>query len=121
MSRKMSSNSDARRKPKWCLQGFPPVILMVFASCLIWSENVRWVAADSEMEDGFCAPYQGTICRSFIRSSQVWFSRVNLNYGWENEMITAGLWEEMMPSLPKLCRDAAEVRSFAVTYNQAFL
>lgn len=112
MSRKMSSHcySYSKRKPKWTLQGFPPVVLMVFASGLILSENYRGQAsADGKFEDGFCAPYQGTICRSFIRSSQVWFSRVDPNYGWENEKITAALWEEMMPSLPKLCRNAAEV------------
>lgn len=63
----------------------------------------------SEFEEGFCAPYNGKVCRSFMRSGQVWFSRVDPNYGWENEKITAGLWEEMIGGLSGNCREAAEV------------
>lgn len=63
-----------------------------------------------ESEEGFCAPYNGKVCRSFMRSGQVWFSRVDPNYGWENEKITAGLWEEMIGGLSGHCRTAAEVQ-----------
>lgn len=63
----------------------------------------------AESEEGFCAPYNGKVCRSFMRSGQVWFSRVDPNYGWENEKITAGLWEEMIGGLSGNCRTAAEV------------
>lgn len=110
MSLKMSSHCDVKRTPNWDLQGFGPITMwIVLASFVILSKDWQCTAAESELEEGFCSPYQGTICRSFIRSSQVWFSRVDPSYGWENEKITAGLWEEMMPSLPKLCRHAAEV------------
>lgn len=113
MSEKMSSHCDVRQqKPKWTLRGFPPVMFLLFASCLISFEHYKSVAADGDFEEGYCAPYQGTTCRSFIRSSQVWFRRGDLDLGWENEKITAGLWEEMMHSLPKLCRNAAEVICF---------
>lgn len=93
-----------------CLNGFQ--IQFIFASLFLISGNILASTVDPDFEEGFCAPYTGKVCRSFIRSSQVWFSRVDPNYGWENEKITAGLWEEMIAGLSGLCRNAAEVNCF---------
>lgn len=60
------------------------------------------------MEEGYCAPYNGKVCKRFITSNQVWYSREGQG-GWENERITESLWEEMISELSGLCRSAAEV------------
>lgn len=47
--------------------------------------NLLVVAADnndsygdnSDYEEGYCAPYNGRVCKSFITTSQVWYSRVS--------------------------------------------
>lgn len=66
--------------------------------------------AGDEPEVGYCAPYNGKVCKSFISSSQVWYSRQDGSNGWVNEQIATGLWEEMILGLHGLCRTAAEVR-----------
>lgn len=62
-------------------------------------------------EKGYCAPYNGKICKNFI-SHQVWYSREDPTGGWKNEQITTALWEELIGDLNGLCRSAAEVRNF---------
>lgn len=59
-------------------------------------------------EKGYCAPYNGKICKNFI-SHQVWYSREDPTGGWKNEQITTALWEELIGDLTGLCRTAAEV------------
>lgn len=59
-------------------------------------------------EKGYCAPYNGKICKSFIRG-QVWYSLEDPNGGWENELVTSALWEELISDLTGQCRQAAEV------------
>lgn len=104
----MSSYCVARRRI-WCLNGFP--ITGLWIAVLLLATVSKGSSVDNDFEGGFCAPYTGKVCRSFIRSSQVWFSREDPNFGWENEKITAGLWEEMISGLSGLCRTAAEVTS----------
>lgn len=66
---------------------------------------------DSEL--GYCAPYNGRVCKSFITSRQVFYSRNDqLDYGWENEKITTGLWDELIAGLHGMCRAPAEVCLF---------
>lgn len=102
--------SDSMRLWNTLLNGFPIVLVMA----LTLATQLGAAQADSDFEEGFCAPYTGKVCRSFIRSSQVWFSRVDPNYGWENEKITQGLWDEMIGGLSGLCRAAAEVNLFRI-------
>lgn len=59
-------------------------------------------------EQGYCAPYNGKVCKAFI-TGQVWYSRDDPNGGWQNEQITAALWDELISDLTGLCRSAAEV------------
>lgn len=59
-------------------------------------------------EKGYCAPYNGKICKDYIRH-QVWYSREDPTGGWKNEQITTALWEELIGDLNGLCRIAAEV------------
>ena len=59
-------------------------------------------------EKGYCAPYNGKICKNFI-NHQVWYSREDPTGGWKNEQITTALWEELIGDLNGLCRNAAEV------------
>lgn len=63
---------------------------------------------NSNEEKGYCAPYNGKICKNFI-SHQVWYSREDPTGGWKNEQITTALWEELIGDLTGLCRTAAEV------------
>lgn len=32
---------------------------------------------DGDEEIGYCAPYNGKVCKSHVTSSQVWYSRVS--------------------------------------------
>lgn len=70
---------------------------------------VEFVNGNTDMEEGYCAPYNGKVCKRFISSSQVWYSREDPSGGWANEQITSNLWEEMISELSGLCRSAAEV------------
>ena len=65
-----------------------------------------------EEEEGYCAPYNGKVCKSFINSRQVWYSREDGTRGWENEKITAALFRDLINDLSDYCRPAAEVRIF---------
>ena len=68
------------------------------------------VSSNSDYEEGYCAPYNGKVCKSFIRTSQVWYSREDKSGGYINEEITSALWDEMILGLSGLCRTAAEVK-----------
>lgn len=65
-------------------------------------------------EEGYCAPYNGKVCKSFITGGQVWYSREDPTGGWENEKITTGLWEEIISGLSGVCRTAAEVATLYI-------
>lgn len=60
---------------------------------------------------GYCAQYNGKICKKYINASiLIWFNDTLENAGSEkNEIITTGLFDEMLPSFSKICRPAAEV------------
>lgn len=62
-------------------------------------------------EEGYCAPYSGKICKSFMGENHlsVWFSRKDPTGGWTNEKITSDLFKELLVDLPEYCRKAAEV------------
>lgn len=62
----------------------------------------------NDEEKGYCAPYNGKICKKFI-STYIWYSREDPSGGWKNEQITTALWEELIGDLSGLCRTAAEV------------
>lgn len=61
--------------------------------------------------EGYCAQYNGKICRTYLNASiLIWFNNTLENEGsQQNEFITAGLWDEMLPSFSKTCKPAAEV------------
>lgn len=59
-------------------------------------------------EKGYCAPYNGKICKQFI-SGTVWYSLEDPTGGWRNEQVTTALWDELIVDLTGLCREAAEV------------
>ncbi|XP_037953857.1 tyrosine-protein kinase transmembrane receptor Ror2 [Teleopsis dalmanni] len=71
-------------------------------------------------EKGYCAPYNGKICKHHI-SGQVWYSREDPNGGWKNEQITTGLWEELITELTGLCRHAAEKMLCAYAFPRCFV
>lgn len=57
------------------------VIVIIINKCIECNSMV--VAADnndsygdSDYEEGYCAPYNGRVCKSYI-TSQVWYSRVS--------------------------------------------
>jgi len=64
-----------------------------------------------DLPKGYCAQYNGKICRNYLNASiPLWFNNTSTNEGSEqNEIITSGLWDEMLPSFSKTCRPAAEV------------
>lgn len=55
-------------------------------------------------EAGYCAPYNGKICKSFIKSTQVFYSG---NGGWENEKVATGLFAELIEDLEDICQKPA--------------
>ena len=71
-------------------------------------DTFGWDDAGDE-EEGYCAPYNGKVCKRFINSRQVWYSREDGTGGWENEKITTALFEDLINDLPPSCRPAAEV------------
>lgn len=52
----------------------------------------------------YCAPYNGQICKNYL-TGFVWYNHTG---GFENERITAELWEEMISTLVEPCRHRAE-------------
>lgn len=88
-----------------------PLIMFLL---LLWAFNFNLYHVNGNdenvhYEEGYCAPYNGKICKSFISSGQVWYSREDSTGGWENEKITTNLWQELILGLNGLCRLAAEV------------
>lgn len=71
-------------------------------------------------EKGYCAPYNGKICKNFIRG-QVWYSREDPTGGWKNEQIATALWEELITELTGLCRQAAEVLIIIYLFYYQFI
>lgn len=58
-------------------------------------------------EPGYCAPYNGKICKSHISGMQVWYP-ASRSGGWENEEISSGLFSELIAELEPLCEQAAQ-------------
>lgn len=90
----------------------PFVICVLFTIFLVINESHSSSGNSSyESELGYCAPYNGRVCKSFITSRrQVFYSRSDqLDYGWENEKIASGLWDELIAGLHGMCRSPAEV------------
>ncbi len=60
---------------------------------------------------GYCAPYNGQICRKFLQGrGLVWFNISQDNSGgWLNEQITQDLHRDLIANLGEPCRSAAEV------------
>lgn len=88
------------------------VICVLFIIVLVINEShSTYVNGSFDSELGYCAPYNGRVCKSFITSRrQVFYSRSDqLDYGWENEKITSGLWDELIAGLHGMCRSPAEV------------
>ena len=59
---------------------------------------------------GYCAPYNGAVCRSYIVGrGLVWFNISQDNAGgWRNEEITLAIKAELIETLQEPCRSAAE-------------
>lgn len=75
--------------------------------------------------DGYCAPYHGTICNSYLNNSGlVWFNvafdGTSMAGGWLNEKITIDLWEEVITGLKEPCRSAAEVHILLILLTILF-
>lgn len=72
----------------------------------IFFATVVWMLSTSVLahEEGYCAPYNGKICKSFIKSTQVFYSGSG---GWENEKIATGLFNELIEDLDELCQKPA--------------
>ena len=67
--------------------------------------------SDSDYSKGYCAPYNGQVCRNYLKGrGLVWFNVSQDNSGgWLNEQITQKLWSEIIEKLEEPCRSAAEV------------
>lgn len=74
------------------------IIFLIALNILIYINPTK---SDS---DGYCAPYAGKICKSFIKNTQVWY---NSNGGWENEKISTALFAELIDELDLLCHKPA--------------
>lgn len=80
-----------------------------FRFCLysIFVLNLEVCLAQPKQQNGYCAPYNGKVCKSFI-NTQVWYSRDDKTGGWINEKITSELWKELIETLPDSCMYAAQ-------------
>uniref|UniRef100_A0A1B0G058 receptor protein-tyrosine kinase n=1 Tax=Glossina morsitans morsitans TaxID=37546 RepID=A0A1B0G058_GLOMM len=74
----------------------------------------------NEVEKGYCAPYNGKICKNYI-DGQVWYSRDDPAGGWKNEQISTLLWEEVIADLNGLCRQAAEKMLCAYAFPRCMM
>uniref|UniRef100_A0A182WHX1 Kinesin motor domain-containing protein n=1 Tax=Anopheles minimus TaxID=112268 RepID=A0A182WHX1_9DIPT len=83
-------------------------------------ETFGWDYAGYE-EEGYCAPYNGKVCKRFINSRQVWYSRADGTGGWENEKITTALFDDLITDLPQYCRPAAEKLLCAYAFPQCVI
>lgn len=89
------------------------LILCCFVNKSIGNDN--FIDGD---EEGYCAPYNGRVCKSNVASTQVWYSTKDDSGGWENEQITAALWVELISGLNGLCRNPAEQLLCAYAFPQ---
>lgn len=69
---------------------------LTFLLLIVWKIGVA-----SASEGGYCAPYNGKICKSYI-NGQVWYPSTRSG-GWENEEITTGLFTELIEDLDDIC------------------
>ncbi|KFB52887.1 AGAP006988-PA-like protein [Anopheles sinensis] len=83
-------------------------------------DTFSWDDAGDE-EEGYCAPYNGKVCKRFINSRQVWYSREDGTGGWENEKITTALFDDLINDLPQYCRPAAEKLLCAYAFPQCVI
>uniref|UniRef100_A0A182JSW9 receptor protein-tyrosine kinase n=1 Tax=Anopheles christyi TaxID=43041 RepID=A0A182JSW9_9DIPT len=83
-------------------------------------DTFGWDDAGDE-EEGYCAPYNGKVCKRFINSRQVWYSREDGTGGWENEKITTALFDDLINDLPSSCRPAAEKLLCAYAFPQCVI
>ena len=74
------------------------------------TEEKEAAAEDGGQMRGYCAPYNGAVCRNYIRGrGLVWFNISQDNAGgWRNEEITTAIKTELIDTLQSPCRDAAE-------------
>lgn len=90
-------------------------------ACVVWMQSVVESASSdglstvggefddpSDDEEGYCAPYNGKVCKTFVKGRQVWYNRDGSG-GWLNEQITTALFRDLITDLPDYCRPAAEV------------
>ena len=74
-------------------------------------EKAREEDLNSDYSKGYCAPYNGQVCRNYLKGrGLVWFNVSQDNSGgWLNEQIAQKLWSEIIEKLEEPCRSAAEV------------
>jgi hypothetical protein len=86
---------------------------------MVYMKDQLEVKSSSDYSKGYCAPYNGQVCRSYLKGrGLVWFNVSQDNSGgWLNEQITQNLWTELVEKLTEPCRSAAEV-SFEFSINR---
>lgn len=76
---------------------------MFFTRRWMFFTSVWCLINSSKSEElGYCAPYNGKICKSYISGGQVWYPSTRSG-GWENEEIATGLFAELVAELDPLC------------------
>lgn len=81
---------------------------MFFSKLSFFLLNVWCVIYEIKSEElGYCAPYNGKICKAHISGVQVWYPSTRSG-GWENEEITTGLFSELISDLDPLCELPAQ-------------
>lgn len=85
------------------------ISLLIFKIILLGNYNEEEESKYSEPPNGFCAPYNGKICKGH-KIGQYWFNATEGNAGGLiNEQIATMLWDEIILGLEEPCRSAAEV------------
>lgn len=88
-------STEMTRNRKWLYYCLLFVFLLRFDGYLC-EQPTASNEKDTE-EIGYCAPYNGKVCKSYITSSQVWYSRVSVSwqYLFVNNVFAESRW--LMP------------------------
>ena len=85
-------------------------------------ENSELAQRKKDYSKGYCAPYNGPVCRGYLQGrGLVWFNvSQDSSGGWLNEQITRNLWDEVIANLAEPCRSAAEVANPCICVKKVY-
>ena len=79
-------------------------------SFMVYLETEEHGEPNSDYSKGYCAPYNGQICKQFLQGrGLVWFNiSQDSSGGWLNEQVTQNIYDDLVQKLEEPCKSAAE-------------